>query len=173
MFFSLHTIAYEEVDIDELIEKYSKQLMRLCYLYLKDYQLAEEAVQDTLYKAYKKYYSFRGESSEKTWITRIAINICKDYMRKSSYKEITDNSSFSSIYALEDEELSIYANEDSLELLNAVYTLPIKYREVILLHYYEELSVKEIADSLREKPNTISVRLRRAKEIMKDILGED
>lgn len=173
MFFSLQAIISTEVNIDILIDKYSKSLMRLCYLYLKDYQLAEEAVQDTLYKAYKKYSSFRGESSEKTWITKIAINICKDYMRKASYKEIIDSSKVTSIYNLEDEAASIYNNEDSIDLLNAVYSLPIKYREVMLLYYYEELSVSEISSSLKEKPNTISVRLKRAKELMKDILKEE
>jgi len=146
--------------------------MRLCYLYLKDYQLAEEAVQDTLLKAYDKYSSFKNQSSEKTWVIKIATNVCKDYMRKAFYKEKSNNN-ISLTYITEDEELSIYTDDQSVKLLNDVFNLPIQYKQVILLHYYQELSVGEVAKLLNQKPNTISVRLKRAKEMLKETLEED
>lgn len=173
MFFILHTIQEDKPDIEKLISDYSKSLTRLCYMMLKDAQLAEEAAWETLYKAYKGYSRFRGDSSEKTWITQIAINVCKSYMRKASFKEITGSNYISLAYASEDEAVAEFRSEESVALLNEVYALPDKYKQVILLRYYQQLSVSEIAKILKEKENTISVRIRRAHALLKDALKED
>jgi RNA polymerase sigma-70 factor (ECF subfamily) len=173
MFFVLQSSPKEEPDIDRLISEYSKSLTRLCYMLLKDVHLAEEAAWEALYKAYKGYNKFRRESSEKTWISQIAINICKSYMRKSSYKEIACSDYISLTYVPEDAIMTEFSSEESLALLNAVYVMPVKYRQVILLRYYQEFSVSEIANILKEKENTISVRIKRGKEMLKEILKEE
>lgn len=54
---------------------------RLCFMYLSDWQLAEDALQETFLKVFRKYDTFAGRSSEKTWLVRIAVNVCKDYLR--------------------------------------------------------------------------------------------
>ena len=61
-----------------LMEKYEKDLLRMCCVYLRDISLAEDAVQETFLKAYKNLKDFRGDSNEKTWLMRIAVNTCKD-----------------------------------------------------------------------------------------------
>ena len=82
------TVPYKPpLDLEAWMEQYGTELLRLCYLYIKDHQLAEDAVQDTFVKAYTKYDSFRGNSSIKTWLTAIAINVCRDIMRRRSYHE--------------------------------------------------------------------------------------
>jgi len=164
MFFVWSPAQNETPSIERLIEQYSREIMRLCYLYLKDYQLAEEAAQDTLYKAYVKYAGFQQQSSEKTWIIRIAVNVCLDYLRSCKKREyVSDECVRLSL----EREASEYTDHESVDLLNAVYNLPAEYKEVILLRYYEQYSVQEIAALLRKKPNTISVRLKRAKEMLK------
>ena len=65
--------------IERLITQYQTSLLRLCYVQLQDQALAEDAVQETFLKAYKGFDSFRGDSSEKTWLTRIAVNTCRDF----------------------------------------------------------------------------------------------
>ncbi len=162
IFFQTGAVSDGEPDIERLMDRYSQPLMRLCYLYLKDEHLAQEAVQDTLYRAYCKYGSFSGKSSEKTWITAIALNICKDYMRKPSYREIPMDPSISVLAGSGQS-----CDTDSMELLNLVYQLPDDYREVILMRYYQDLSVGEIARVLRKRPNTVSVRLKRARELLR------
>ena len=173
MFFTLQMSQEKEPDIDRLIAEYSNNLTRLCYMILKDIHLAEEAAWDTLYKAYRGFNRFKGESCEKTWITQIAINVCRSYMRKSSYKEITCSDYISLAYVSDNKLSSEFGSDESLALLNAVYGLPVKYRQVILLRYYQELSVSEISKMLKEKANTISVRIKRANEMLKEILKED
>lgn len=66
---------------NNLIDEYGTEILRLCYLYLKDYQLAEDACQDTFLKVYSNFHNFNRLSTEKTWITRICINTCKNYLR--------------------------------------------------------------------------------------------
>lgn len=78
-------------NIEYLMEKYGDDILRMCYLYLKDYQLAEDAVQETFIKAMNGYESFRHQSSEKTWLVRIAINCCKNIMRTHWFKIIKDD----------------------------------------------------------------------------------
>lgn len=167
MFFNLFwstPLERQEPDIERLMDTYSTQLTRLCYLYLKDYQLAQEAVQDALYRAYKKYSTFRSASSEKTWVTAIAMNICRDYLRRPFSREFVDSET---VELTADREPGLYTGADSVELLNLVYTLPVEYKEVVLLRYYQGFTVKEIGKMLQEKPNTISARLRRAMELLR------
>ena len=61
-----------------LVDQYQSSLLRLCFIYLHDKALAEDAVQETFLKAHRSLSSFRGDSSEKTWLTRIAMNTCRD-----------------------------------------------------------------------------------------------
>ena len=77
--------------LDNAVTRWEKPLLRLCYAYLCDTALAEDAVQETFFKAWKNYGKFRGEAEEKTWLTRIAINTCKDLM-KSAWSRNTDRS---------------------------------------------------------------------------------
>ena len=170
MFMFAMPLEYQnEPNINRLIDCYSQPLTRLCYLYLKDYQLAQEAVQDILYKAYTKYSSFGRKSSEKTWITKIAMNVCKDYLRRPACRELVSSETVQLAAQRED---SPYTDSSSVELLHAVYALPVLYKEVILMRYYQDLSINEIAKVLHEKPNTISVRMKRAKELLKIGLEE-
>lgn len=173
MFFILSPVQNEKPDINKLIDNYSKNLLRLCYLYLKDYHLAEDAVQDTLTKAYANYNTFNENSSEKTWITRIAINVCKNYLRKPANKEFISSECVLLTYASNDESDASYRNEDSILLLNAVYSLPEIYKQVILLYYYQNLRISEISKILKEKDVTISVRLLRARKLLKEFLKEE
>lgn len=78
----------EEI-ISRLINQYGNSILRMCYMYLKDYQLAEDVTQETFLQVYEKYETFENRSSEKTWITRIAINRCKNCMRTHWFKRVT------------------------------------------------------------------------------------
>lgn len=73
-----------EKELTRMIEQYSSSLLNMCYIYLRDRELAEDALQETFLKAYRTRSSFRGDSHEKTWLTRIAINTCRD-MRRSAW----------------------------------------------------------------------------------------
>lgn len=150
-----------------LMEAYADKLLRLCYLYLKDRALAEDAVQDTFLKAYRSFDQFRDESAEKTWLTRIAINTCKNYRRGFWHrlvdKKITPDD-------LPPAQYQPHERDDRVVV--EIMKLSPVYREVILLYYYHEMSAPEIARLLNVPEATVFTRLRRARLRLRKELEE-
>lgn len=152
-------------EIDSLIADYGNAIFRMCFLYLKDIHLAEDAVQDTFIKVYKGYPQFKGDSDIKTWIMRIAINVCKNY-RRSSWWKIGNAAK-----ALNEVAITPFltsAEDDTLVL--EIMKLPAKYKEAILLFYYQDLPIREIARVLEISESTVAVRLKRGREQLKSKL---
>lgn len=161
----------EHEDMDKrlavLIDEYGDSVLRMCYLYLKDYQLAEDVAQETFIRVYQHYGEFKKQSSIKTWILQIAINLCKNQIRtkwwktRSEYEipEISEDGYYDSFL-------------DRQMVLQEISKLSIKYREVILLYYYQELSISDISELLGEKESTIKTRLVRARNKLKPELKE-
>lgn len=173
MFFS--TVGSDrKPDLDQMMSDYGDHVLRTCYLYLKDRQLAEDAVQDTFIKVYTKFHTFKGNSSEKTWIMRIAINVCKDYLRRRSYKELPrDFSEFVTADEGSEEPAAELINTDeNIALLDAVTSLSTIYRETILLYYYNGFNTREIAKILKIGETTVCVRLKRARDMLRVALEE-
>ena len=160
-------IKINEELFKKLVTQYGNSILRMCYMYLKDYQLAEDVTQETFLQVWNKYETFENKSSEKTWITRIAINRCKNCMRASWFKRISIEE-LPEIFESDSSEMILNKGTISLEIMK----LPQKYREVILLYYYQELSVKEISAVLNQKETTILQRLKRARECLKPRLQE-
>ena len=77
--------------LEGIVNQYEQPLLRMCFLYLRDLPLAQDVLQETFLKAYQGYHNFRQESSEETWLMRIAINTCKD-MRKSAWFRYVERS---------------------------------------------------------------------------------
>lgn len=154
----------EKPDMHRLINEYGDSILRMCHLYLQDIHLAEDAVQDTYIKVYEKWGQFRGDCLEKTWITSIAINVCKSQRRSRWFKNRLHQTDVTNELGKEDPPIW----DDSL--LQEIVSLPPKYREVILLFYYQELKTKEIAIALHISESTVSVRLNRARQQLKKSL---
>lgn len=142
--------------LESAMAQWGDNLLRLCFLYLHDRQLAEDAVQETFLRAYRGYGRFRREASEKTWLTRIAINQCKTLLRQSRPLPLEE--------APED-SYEQQAGDDTV--LRAVRALPPVYREAVVLYYYQELSTPEIARMLHLPRNVITARLSRARALLK------
>ena len=150
---------------EELVEKHQTALLRTCFLYLRDRSLAEDAVQETFLKAYRSMGSFRGESSQRTWLMRIAMNTCRDLSRSGWFRfhdrRYTPDMLPEASVPFEDEEEGLVA---------AVMQLPRKLREVILLHYYQGMSTVEIASSLGIAQSSVSGRMKRGREKLRAML---
>ncbi len=154
---------------ERLITQYQTSLLRLCYVQLQDQALAEDAVQETFLKAYKGFDSFRGDSSEKTWLTRIAVNTCRDFQRGGWFKH-TDRRVTPDMLPVG----TVQPDTEDLDLSLAVMKLPRKMREAILLYYYQDMSTEEIAETLGIAQSSVSNRLRRGREKLRKLLeGRD
>ena len=155
--------------IEKLILQYQAILLRICYIQLQDRVLAEDAVQETFLKAYKGYAQFRGECSEKTWLTRIAVNTCRDFQRGGWFKH-TDRRITPEMLPVG----TIQPDTEDLDLSLAVMKLPRKIREAIILYYYQDMSTEEIAETLDIAQSSVSNRLRRGREKLRKLLeGRD
>jgi len=151
--------------IERLITQDQTSLLRLCYVQLQDQALAEDAVQETFLKAYKGFDSFRGDSSEKTWLTRIAVNTCRDFQRGGWFKH-TDRRVTPDMLPVG----TVQPDTEDLDLSLAVMKLPRKMREAILLYYYQDMSTEEIAKTLGIAQSSVSNRLRRGREKLRKML---
>ena len=151
-----------ETVLERLIREHEVSLKRLCYLYLHDEALAEDAVQETFLKAYRALAGYRGESSEKTWLTRIAVNTCKDMLRTAWFRHV-DRRVTPDMIPESRETRDPY----NREIAAAVMNLPGKYREVILLYYYRGLTMAETAEVLKISQPAVTNRLKRARDRLK------
>ena len=158
----MHTTLTDfPVDMERIAAEYGTSMLRMCFLYLKDMQLAEDAVQDAMMKIYRNYAQFTGNCGEKTWIMRIAINVCKDYLRSAWNRRVDVVEELNDIPCEDDK-----AHEDDTLLLEIMRLKP-RYKEVVLLFYYQDMPIAEIASVLKTPASTVAVRLKRARALLK------
>ena len=151
--------------LEQLVGRYQEQVMRMCFLYLCDKTMAEDAMQETFLKVYRAMDTFRGEASEKTWIMRIAIRTCYD-MNHSGWFRVFNRQVTPDMVP----ETAVPFEESDDELMNAVIRLPIRLREVILLYYYQHMNVNETAEALGISQSSVSGRLKRGRERLKAMM---
>lgn len=156
---------------DKKIQEYYGMIYRFCFIQLKNISEAEDITQETFYKFLTADNHFDSLEQEKSWLFTVAINMCKNYWRSTWYKRIIplfEDVSYKN--GIEDE---IVQKEEEGAILQTVLELPIKYRKVIHLFYYEKMSIKEIAKLTKVKESTIQTQLARGREILKKKLRED
>lgn len=152
-------------ELERLVAQYQGAVLRTCYLYLCDRSQAEDAVQETFLKVYRSLDSFRGESSEKTWILKIAMRTCYD-MNHSGWSRFFNRRVTPEMLP----EASVPFTERDDALTQAVMRLPEKLRRVIILYYYQGLGVREIAETLGITQPSVSSRMKRGREKLKAAL---
>lgn len=158
-------VIFSEADLERLITQYGDGLLRVCLLYLKDYALAEDAVQETFLRAYRAWSGFQGRSSEKTWLTAIAINVCKNMLRSPWRRRMVG------------EDALLYLKTEDPELpdptvARAVMKLPRDQRAAVILYYVQGMKTREIAQALEIPVATVSSRLSRARQKLRAELKE-
>ncbi len=157
-----------EEQFRRLVSEYQRPLLHMCAMMLRDDAAAEDAVQETFVKAWRALPKFRGECSEKSWLMRIAMNTCRDMTRTAWFRH-TDR-------RITPEEMPLPASEetagddDKEELAQAIKKLPRKYRDVLLLYYYQDMNQAEVAQALNTSPSTISKRLKHARDKLRTLL---
>ncbi|MFE7064081.1 sigma-70 family RNA polymerase sigma factor [Sutcliffiella sp. NPDC057660] len=157
---------------EEIMDEFGEKLTKLAYTYLKDWKIAEDVVQDVFIICYKQYEDLEAITSFKSWIYRITINKSKDVLKSSSIRRVIMNPNLFQFFRTKDpspEMVMIKRSEEEL-LSVCVLALPLKYREVISLYYYEELQIEEISKILKMNRNTIKTRLNRARSKLKTMM---
>lgn len=159
--------------LEQLMNQFGTIVLRTAYFYTGDRYLAEDVSQETFIRAYRGWSGFRGGSSVKTWLMRIAMNVCKDKLgARMTSEQPTDPGTLESGRTLnvEDEALGRLAQS---EILRHVLKLPQQQQEAIYLYYYLDMSTREIAEALSSPEGTVRGRLHRAREQLGQIMTEE
>lgn len=159
--------AISEAKLQEWIELYSTEILRTCFVCLQDRGQAEDATQDTFIKAWRHMGDLqrRGIRNEKAWLMRIAVNTCRDYRRTAWFRHVDARKAIEALPP----GLVASAAEDR-DLMLTVCGLPEKYRQAVLMYYYEGLTEQETAQALGLSSATVSRRLRKAEALLRAAL---
>jgi len=155
--------------IETLYEQYADDVLRVCYFYLGDRYQAEEISQDTFVRLMTSGTQLT-PGHEKAWLLKVALNRCRDLWRSGWVKRVVlGNPLFEMIPAEDTQE----KRDDEEAMMTAVHRLSPPFREVIMLFYYQNFGISEIADILSLPEGTISSRLSRARAKLKVFLEGD
>lgn len=152
-----------EQEVNRAIERYSDTVRRICMIHLKNYDDTEDIFQTVFLKYVLSSIAFESEEHEKAWFIRVTINACKDLLKSFFHSRVT------SLDELLEKPAEI--QEDYREVLEAVLSLPKKFRDVVYLHYYEGYTAPEIGRILGKNVNTVYTILTRSRQMLREKLG--
>ncbi|KAA0548642.1 sigma-70 family RNA polymerase sigma factor [Bacillus sp. BGMRC 2118] len=160
--------------ISDLMDRYGTSILHLAYSFVRNRQTAEDLTQEIFIKCYEKLDTFEGTSSIQTWLYRIAVNHCKDYVKSWHYRKVHVSDYISAFLTGQQNgpEIQHIQKSENRELLQEILKLPVKYKEIILLYFYHDLTLKEVSTVLSLNINTAKSRFIRAKELLKDSIVE-
>jgi RNA polymerase sigma-70 factor (ECF subfamily) len=158
-------------DIESLMRQYGNDVLRTAYMYVKDIHTAEDIFQDVFIKVNQKLSTFEGNSSIKTWIIRITINTCKDYLKSAWNRRVVPMMEYQEDAIISETDYDDVEKQDTKELIKkSVLSLPAKYKDVVLCVYFQEMSIMEAANTLHIAEGTAKSRLSRARLKLKSLL---
>lgn len=156
-------------EYNSCVDKYLKMVYRISFHYFGNREDAEDVSQDVFLKLYSHNTKFESEEELKAWLIRVTTNTCHSYFRNPFRKRKTE---------IDEKEIENIVGSSSSEqeiinrkvVMDAVMSLPERYRIVVYLYYYEEYSICQISNTLNIKETTIQTRLSRAREKLKSVL---
>ena len=152
-------------EFERAFERNNKRLFLIALSFTANQYDAEDILQSTFTKLLKTKTEFKNDEHTDKWLTLVTVNESKNLLKSAFRKKNADFEEHVTTFSFE--------SEKSEDLFNAVMSLPKKLRTVIHLFYYEDMPIKEIADMLNIKQSAVKTRLCRAKEQLKNKLGDD
>ncbi len=154
-----------EQEVNQAIDEYADMVKRICMVHLKNEADTEDIFQTVFLKYATNTIQFESKEHEKAWLIRVTINACKDLLKSFFHNH------FVSLDEIMPQAIPI--DNAHKEVLEAVLSLPTKYKDVIYLHYYEGYTAPQMSQILKKNVNTIYTLLTRGKQILKERLGGD
>ena len=154
-----------EEEVNRAVETYADMVRRICFYHLKNEADTEDVFQNVFLKYMLYDGVFQSSEHEKAWLLRVAINDCKDILKSFFRRNMVP------LQAVKELEADI--PQDHQEVLEAVLSLPKRYKDVIYLHYFEGYTAAEIGRILGKKENTVYSLLSRGRGMLKKELGGD
>ncbi|HHV28360.1 RNA polymerase sigma factor [Acetivibrio mesophilus] len=148
--------------MENVIKVYSTMVYRLAFSQTRNKSDADDIYQEVFLRYIRKKPQFETEEHKKAWFIRVTINCCKKMWVSAWIRKMAPI-----------DETIVFETKEETNLHYELQKLPMKYRAVIHLFYYEDLSVEEISEILNQKPSTIRTQLTRARYKLKEIMKED
>jgi RNA polymerase sigma-70 factor (ECF subfamily) len=159
------TISQPSDEVTNIYDTYADTLFRIAMIHLGRREDAEEATQDTFIKFMEKAPAFNDAEHQKAWLIRVITNHCKSLLRKGWRKREVK---------LEAVEPIIMDDPEDQALIEMVLSLPVKYRSVVHLYYYEDYAVRDISKILEISESAVKMRLQRGRQLLKlELEGEE
>lgn len=153
-----NTLVRPTHSIEIIIHKYGHMLFRICLITLGNSSDAEDVVQETMMKYLQKAPKFENEEHEKAWLIKVATNKCRDMLRYKKNHPVVDM----------EEIMEFTKDTNDSGIIDALLTLPEKFRVVLILYYVEEYSVKEIAGLIGKSASAVKMRLQKGRRMLNE-----
>ncbi|MGE7839946.1 RNA polymerase sigma factor [Lysinibacillus sp. NPDC093712] len=160
------------MEIEEIIAEHADYLLKVAYLYVKNEATAEDIVQDVFIAFYQKQQQFRQESSLRTYLVKMTVNRSHDYLRSWKSKRLSLFEKISGRSTTVTPEKEILVKSSKQELVEALFTLSVQYREVLILYYFEEMTTVDIAKLVHCPEATVRTRLQRARKQLATVIAD-
>lgn len=154
-----------EEEVNRAVERHSDTVRRLCMIHLKNYADTEDIFQTVFLKYVLSSVSFESEEHERAWFVKVTINACRDLLKSFFHSRTV------SLDAVMEQPQEL--PPDNREVLEAVLSLPGKYRDVVYLHYYEDYTAPQISRILGKNVNTVYTLLTRSRQLLREKLDGD
>ncbi|THF81775.1 sigma-70 family RNA polymerase sigma factor [Cohnella fermenti] len=165
--------AMDPMTLEELMKEYGQDVWSFAYSITKNRATADDIAQDVFLQAYRHLVSFRGESSVRTWLLRIARNISLNYRNSAFFRRVLLPGKLAPSRQDRSAEEAYFEREAASDVWRHVFSLPVKMREALVLHAKYQLSLQEIARILDVPEGTVKSRLFGARKRMSTLLKEE
>ncbi|AQY38373.1 sigma-70 family RNA polymerase sigma factor [Bacillus thuringiensis] len=165
-FFKRKKVEDIHVLLLDCINENQNDFYRLAYSYVKNEEDALDIIQVSIEKALLNFETIKKTTSVKSWFYKIVVCTSIDFLRKEKKVKCMDISICDCLnYGIKD-------NYEYIDIHSALNQLPMQYKTIILLRYFEDLKIEEIAEIVEENVNTVKTRLYRALKLLRTILTE-
>ena len=148
-----------DIDFRTKYKEYGEMLYRIAFVYLGNPDDTEDILQEVFIALLYNSPEFKSKEHEKAWLIRITQNKCINFLKSTSRKNIP----------IDELKLPTYSEnqEEKIDIIKNILSLPPKYKTTVILYYYNDYSVDDIAKILKISKSAVKMRLKRAREILK------
>lgn len=161
----------DERQLELLMDEHADYLLKVAYVYTKNWANAEEVVQDVFIKYYQRADQFEARAKVRTYLVKMTVNQAHDYLRSWRYKKemLLEGLHIKRSDIVPSIEQQFQATLEKSELVSKLITLPVQYREILYLYYFEDFTMREIAELLKMTEGNVRTRLSRARTKLKAV----